>query len=46
MTVQTYTYCCGTEFDCFEGIFDLEQAAFWGECAAKSFVSPRKLLRS
>lgn len=24
---------CGAEFDRFEGVFDLEEAAFWGESA-------------
>ena len=25
----------GAEFDCFEGVFDLEETAFWGEGAGE-----------
>lgn len=33
---KAYSYSCGTELDGFEGVFDLEEAAFGGESAARS----------
>lgn len=30
---RVYAYCGRTELDGFEGVFDLEEAAFGGECA-------------
>ena len=30
-----YADGCGAEFDCFEGVFDLEETAFWGEGAGE-----------
>lgn len=30
---SAYTYCCGTELDGFERVFDLEETAFGGEGA-------------
>jgi len=33
-----YAYCCGTELDSFEGVFNLEEAAFGGEGAVRTGV--------
>ena len=33
--MRKYAYCCGTEFDGFEGVFDLEETAFGREGAVR-----------
>ena len=36
---RTYAYCCGTELDGFEGVFDLEETAFRREGAGDSALA-------